>query len=268
MKSGEDGPARLNQDMVNLEAESSMAEYAAIEGRRVEDEPARLNQDMIHLQELEAESVDDVFLSFSGSDNLFWFAGSIYRRLVAAGITVFRDDGTLGTLSEELPLSVRSFKIYIPIFSRTYADCPRCLDALTLMVEHASRSGGKEEILPVFYDVERSDVQLGKKSLYDDALDTHRGSLGDGKVEKWKKALVEAVKVKGWELRSYNSQAELVTSIAREISLKLKVEHNYVLEDLFTGADPMLSYRTLPYAAATFSLWPTSVLATSDGSAY
>lgn len=109
--------------------------------KRVEDEPARLNQ------------VDYVFLSFSGSKFLLGFANSLYHRLVAAGIPVFKDDGTLGTLSKELRLSVRSSKIYIPIFSRNYAGSPRFLDALALMVEHTSRSGGKKQILPVFYYV-------------------------------------------------------------------------------------------------------------------
>ncbi|XP_030525319.2 disease resistance protein RPV1-like [Rhodamnia argentea] len=183
----------------------------------------------------------DVILSFRGSDDVLGFVDSLHRRLVAEGIQVFRnDDETLSILPE----GVSSFKIYVPIFSRTYADSPRCLETLALMIEHTSRSGGKKEILPVFYDVERSDVLLEKKSLYRDALGMHKQGLGNEKVEQWKKALVEAGKVEGWKQSSYTSQGALVISIGGEILSRLKIKHNYVPEDLSIGDNPMFSYRT------------------------
>ncbi|XP_056162691.1 disease resistance protein RPV1-like [Syzygium oleosum] len=178
---------------------------------------------------LEAESTYDVFLS-SGIDSCA-FADSLYHCLKADGIRVFRDG--------ELPLSVYSSRIYIPIFSVNYPFSTRCLDALELMVEHTSRSGGKKEILPVLYDVEWSDVNMEKKSLYGDALDSHRLWFGAEKVEKWEKALAEAGKVKGWERCSYKGERELITTIVGEISPKLKIEHNYAPEDLSTSAEAL-----------------------------
>ncbi|XP_048134774.1 disease resistance protein RUN1-like [Rhodamnia argentea] len=253
----EDEPARLKQDTIELEVEPSMAEYSGEGRRRVEVEPARLNQDPMKLEaelsmnkdtksEAEssvAESEYEVFLSFTGSDNLFGFVDSLHCSLLADGIRVFRGLETVCT-AKELRLSVYSSKIYIPIFSRNYARSPRCLDALALMVEHTARSGGTKEILPVFYDVERFDVKL-ESSLYGDALDAHGPMWGAEKVEQWKEALVEANKVEGWNSSSYKggSQRDLVTLITREISLKLKIGHNYEHEDLFDGADHMLFYR-------------------------
>ncbi|KAL3729488.1 hypothetical protein ACJRO7_026587 [Eucalyptus globulus] len=136
-----------------------------------------------------------------------------------------------------------SSKIYIPIFSKKYACSPPCLDSLTLMVEHTSRSGRKKKILPVFYNVGWSDVKL-ETSLYRGVLDTHKQSFGDEKVERCKKALVEAGKVKGWEISSYESERELITAIVGEILFKAITEHNYMFEDLSTGDDPMFCYRT------------------------
>ncbi|XP_039172760.1 disease resistance protein RPV1-like [Eucalyptus grandis] len=237
-KSGKAEPARLIQDIIELEAGSSTAEYAGTKQRRVEVEQARQNQDMI---KLEAESAYDVLLS-SGS-NIFKFDDSLYHRLKAGNIRVFKYDRTPLT-SEELLLSVYCSKIYIPIFSLNYAYRPRCLEMLALMVEDTSRSGGKKEILPIFYDVKRSDVQLEKKSLYRDALESHRQKFGAEKVKKWKEALVNAGKVKGWELSSYEGKEALITSIVGEILHKLMIEHNFVPEDLSTCDNPILSDRT------------------------
>ncbi|XP_030475847.2 disease resistance protein RPV1-like [Syzygium oleosum] len=237
-QSGEDGPARLNQDMVKLLADSSTAEYASTKGERVEDE---LNQDMM---KSEVKSVYDVVLSFTGTDVGSDIANRLYDCLVADRIRVFRYDGTLRTPTEELRSSVYSSKICVPIFSRNYAGSSWCLDALALMVEHTSTSGGKKEILPVFYDVDRN--LLEKKSLDTKDLNKQRRKWGDEKVEQWKKALGEAGKVEGWDLSSYKGvgQEGLINIIVREISLKLKIEHKHVFEDLFTGADPVLSSMT------------------------
>ncbi|XP_039172557.1 disease resistance protein RPV1-like isoform X2 [Eucalyptus grandis] len=223
-ESREDEPARLDQN----EGESREDEPATLdqnERESIEDEPARLNQDMVG-----AESTYDVFLSFRGYDSL-GFADSLYHRLKADGINVFRDDGSLST-SEELPLSVHSSNIYIPIFSLNYARSPRCLEALALMVEHISRSAGKKEILPVFYHEECLDEKLKTISLYRDVLNVHRRRWGAEKVERWKKALVEAGNVKGWERSSYESPWELITSMIEGISLRLKIKHNYNTSEL------------------------------------
>lgn len=198
---------------------------------------ARPNQDMINL---EVGSTYDVFLGFREYDS-FGIAAILYYSLKDI-IRVFRDNGNPYS-SREIPLQFYSAKIYLPIFSKAYACSPRCLETLALMVEHKSRSGGKKEILPVFYDVERSDLQLEKESLYTDALDKQRGIWGAEKVERWKKALVEVGKAKGWKLSSYKDYEGFITDIARDILLKLKKEHNQAPRDLVKGADPMLSYK-------------------------
>ncbi|XP_010068063.3 disease resistance protein RPV1 [Eucalyptus grandis] len=223
---GREGESR-KQEKLKSGAESSVAELSDL----VEDKPARLNQ-------------DDVILSYLGSDSPIGFVGSLCRCLEADGIHVFIVCDIPFILPEELRLSVSSSNIYIPIFSKAYAYSSECLETLALMVEHMSRSGGKKVILPVFYDVERSDVQLDQKSRYRDALDAHKQRFGDEKVKLWEKALVGAGKVKGWELSSYKSEKELITAIVGEILFKLMIAHNHVSEDLSTGDNPMLSDRT------------------------
>ncbi|XP_039173305.1 TMV resistance protein N-like [Eucalyptus grandis] len=223
---GREGESR-KQEKPKSGAESSVAKLSDL----VEDKPARLNQ-------------DDVILSYLGSDSPIGFVDSLCRCLEADGIRVFRVDDIPSILPEELRLSVSGSNIYVPIFSTAYPYSPRCLETLALMAEHTSRSGGKKEILPVFYNVERSDVQLDQKSRYRDALDEHKQRFGDEKVKLWEKALVGAGKVKGWERSSYESEEELITAIVGEILFKLMIAHNHVSEDLSTGDNPMLSDRT------------------------
>ncbi|XP_039173301.1 disease resistance protein RUN1-like [Eucalyptus grandis] len=203
---------------------SSTAKHVGTKQRIVKVEPAK----------------GDVFLSFGGYDS-FGFAGILYRCLTAYGIRVFKDCGTLRT-TKELPSLVYRSKIYVPIFSVKYAHSPRCLDALALMVEQTSGPRGKKEILPVFYDVERSDVQL--ISIYGEVLNMHRRRWGPNQVTRWQNALVKAGNVIGWERSAYQSEGKLITSMVANILRKLIEEHNYVPEDLSTGDNQMLSYRT------------------------
>ncbi|XP_039173309.1 TMV resistance protein N-like [Eucalyptus grandis] len=215
--------------------------HRVISSDLVEDKPARLNQ-------------DDVILSYLEYGSPIGFVGSLCRCLEADGIRVFRVFDIPSFLPEELRLSVSGSNIYIPIFSPAYAYSPGCLETLALMAEHTSRSGGKKEILPFFYNVGRSDVQLDQKSRYRGALDEHKQRFGDEKVKLWEKAIVGAGKVKGWELSSYRSEKELITAIVGEILFNLMIAHNHVSEDLSTGDNPMLSDRTSVYFFAPILL--------------
>ncbi|KAI6680364.1 hypothetical protein NL676_034245 [Syzygium grande] len=65
-----------------------------------------------------------VFLSFRGPDTRHGFADTLYHALVGAGVRVFRDDEELRVgekIGGALLRAIDDSKLYIPIFSRSYA---------------------------------------------------------------------------------------------------------------------------------------------------
>ncbi|XP_039156256.1 TMV resistance protein N-like [Eucalyptus grandis] len=156
-----------------------------------------------------------VFLSFRGPDTRRGITNSLYHALVDAGIHVFMDDEELRPgerISGNLLLAIDDSKLYIPIFSQTYASSHWCLRELAKMVENSSKSkeeGNEKVILPIFYDVKPADVKL-KTPLYRDAILNLEQRMEDQKkkfsskdIETWRQALNEVDDTKGWQLKKY-----------------------------------------------------------------
>ncbi|XP_039162855.1 TMV resistance protein N-like [Eucalyptus grandis] len=139
----------------------------------------------------------EVFLSFRGPDTRHGFTDCLYNAMVDAGILVFRDDESLRVgekISDELLQAIENSKIYIPIFSKNYAE------------SHCK------------------------------ALSKHRKKFCTEAVESWKNALIEVGRIKGWNLKKDNGQGELIRSVIRTVSVKLKVAYQNVTEHL-VGVD-------------------------------
>ena len=147
------------------------------------------------------------YLSFRGPDTHDGFADFLYHSLTDAGICVFRDDEEL-RVGERIDLALQraidNSRIYIPIFSRTYASSQWCLCELAQIVENTSKSNRNKEILPIFFDVEPNDVKM-KTPLYCDAiLNLEREKkLCTEQVDTWREALKEVDAIKGWEVKKY-----------------------------------------------------------------
>ncbi|XP_039157773.1 TMV resistance protein N-like [Eucalyptus grandis] len=151
--------------------------------------------------EIEPEEEYQVFLSFRGPDIRKTFADFLYYCLVDAGIHVFIDDEGLQVgkeIGRELSKALERSRIYIPIFSRNYAASSWCLCEVANMVECTSKSNGKKEILPIFYDVYPDDVKL-KSKLYKEAIAEHEKKFASEELKRWENALVEVAHIKGWE---------------------------------------------------------------------
>lgn len=143
----------------------------------------------------------DVFLSFRGPDTRNGFTDCLYEFMSDVGIRIFRDDEELrpGEKISNILRAIKSSKIYIPIFSEDYASSKWCLRELTCMVECTRQSIGKE-ILPIFYNVEPSDVKL-ETELYKSTLRKHEEDLGCTLVKPWKEALTTVATIKGWHIK-------------------------------------------------------------------
>ena len=144
----------------------------------------------------------DVFLSFRGEDTRNAFTDHLYEALKKKGIITFRDEEKLETgksVSLELFKAIEDSMIAVVIFSKNYAFSTWCLDELGKIVEYMKEKG--MTVLPVFYDVDPSDVrkQLG---TFEKAFVAHEERFRENmeKIKRWKAALTEVANLKGWHL--------------------------------------------------------------------
>ncbi|XP_039166355.1 disease resistance protein RUN1-like isoform X1 [Eucalyptus grandis] len=178
----------------------------------------------------------EVFLSFRGSDTRNNFTDCLYRGLRNAGVHVFLDNEELRVGKEiggELLKALNKSQIYIPIFSQNYATSSWCLREVAHMVECTSKSNGKKEILPIFYDVSSDDVKL-KTKLYRKAIQRHKKKFGSNALKWWEEALVKVAHLKGWNLKG-KCHGELIELVVGEVLCKLNTRNvdvpEYWVED-------------------------------------
>ncbi|XP_018725693.2 toll/interleukin-1 receptor-like protein [Eucalyptus grandis] len=164
----------------------------------------------------------DVFLSFRGPDTRANFTDFLYHTLLAKCINVFIDKQGINVgeeISPEIFQAINNSKICIPIFSRDYASSSWCLRELEHIMQR--RKTKELEVMPIFYDVEPSDVKLETR-VYADALTLHQEKHGAEIVQRWAEALQEVTVIKGWDTKN-RGHGELAHLIARKVLLKLKV---------------------------------------------
>lgn len=109
----------------------------------------------------------DVFLSFRGEDTRNNFTSHLYAALDRKGIRTFRDDEKLErgkSIRPELLKAIQESRFSVIILSKNYASSTWCLDVLEKIGQCMKQT--RLTILPVFYDVDPSDVrQAGRESL-------------------------------------------------------------------------------------------------------
>ncbi|CAK7338776.1 unnamed protein product [Dovyalis caffra] len=144
----------------------------------------------------------DVFLSFRGEDTRKNFTDHLYTALIQAGIHTFRDDDELPRGEEigpQLLKAIEDSRISILVFSKDYASSRWCLDELVKILECKRTMG--QLVLPIFYDIDPSDVRKQKGS-FAKAFDRHEDIFSKEKVNKWREALLLAGNLSGWDIRS------------------------------------------------------------------
>lgn len=123
------------------------------------------------------------------------------------GINAFIDDEDLIRGEEITPSLIKAIqlsRIAIIVFSQNYASSTFCLDELAKIIECFKGDG--RLVLPIFYDVDPSDVRHQRGS-YGETLDQHQEKFKQKKekVQRWRLALSDAAQVSGWHIkRSYH----------------------------------------------------------------
>jgi hypothetical protein len=146
------------------------------------------------------EGAYDVFLSFRGEDTRKTFTDHLYTALVQAGIHTFRDDDELprgDEISDHLLRAVQESKISIVVFSKGYASSRWCLNELVEILK--CKNGKVQIVLPIFYDINPSDVRKQTAS-FAEAFVKHEERFEEKLVKEWRKALEEAGNLSGWNL--------------------------------------------------------------------
>ena len=145
----------------------------------------------------------DVFLSFKGEDTRNAFTDHLYTTLKQKGIFTFRDDERLErgkSISPVLSKAIEESRFSIIILSRNYASATWCLDELTKIIECMKEMG--VTVLPIFYDVDPSDIrkQIG---IFADVFAKHEEGLKENieKVQTWRAAMREVANLSRWHLQ-------------------------------------------------------------------
>ena len=142
----------------------------------------------------------DVFLSFSGEDTRKTFTAHLCAALRRNGINTFMDDKLRSgeEISPALFKAIQESEISIIVLSQNYASSRWCLDELLEILE--CRKTRKQQVLPLFYDVDPSEVRNQIKSIGKALTQLEKRFKDEMKVKGWKTALTEVANLSGMHL--------------------------------------------------------------------
>ncbi|KAM5563079.1 hypothetical protein ABKV19_017993 [Rosa sericea] len=164
----------------------------------------------------------DVFLSFRGDDTRKAFTDHLYTALERQGIITFRDDPELQkgeAISPALFAAIEESRFALIVISQNYASSTWCLDELVRILECMEAKG---TVLPIFYDVDPSDVRKQTGS-FKRAFANHEERFKDGKekVQRWRSALTEVASFSGWNSKEWY-ESQLIRDIVEVIWRRLQ----------------------------------------------
>ena len=145
----------------------------------------------------------DVFLTYRGEDTGRTFTDLLYDALHRKGILAFRDDEKLKrgkSISTEILKAVEESRFAIVVFSKNYASSTWCLEELANIVTCSRYTG--MTVLPVFYDIDPSDVRNQRNHFAQAFAEHERRFVGNvEKIHRWRAALHEVSNLSGWQVR-------------------------------------------------------------------
>ena len=145
----------------------------------------------------------DVFVTFRGEDTRNNFTDFLFDAFETKGILVFRDDTILQkgkSIGPELLRAIKGSQVFVAVFSRNYASSTWCLQELEKICECIE--GSKKHVLPIFYDVDPSEVRK-QSGIYYEAFVKHeqRFHQDSQMVSRWRETLKLVGSISGWDLR-------------------------------------------------------------------
>ncbi|KAL4626531.1 hypothetical protein ACB092_05G103400 [Castanea dentata] len=174
----------------------------------------------------------DAFVSFRDEDTGNNFTDHLYAALDQKEIRTFRDNERLERgkfISTELLDAIEKSRFAIIVLSRNYASSSRCLNELVKIVE--CKEEARLTVLPVFYDVDPSDVRKQTGS-FAEAFAKHEDLINnEEKLRSWRAALSQVANLSGWDARN-KRESTIIKEIVGEILGDLNASYSYVHKDL------------------------------------
>ena len=141
----------------------------------------------------------DVFISFKPEDTRRIFVGHLHKALQMKAINAFIDSNELHNSDEdpsEVLEAVADSRLSVVVLSKHYASSKWCLKELVKIME--CMKSVKQIVVPVFYEVDRSDIR-SLESSFEEGF----GKYDREEVRRWKSALFEVAGLSGWDSRNY-----------------------------------------------------------------
>ncbi|GLJ27757.1 hypothetical protein SUGI_0544750 [Cryptomeria japonica] len=174
-----------------------------------------------------------VFINHRGPDVKKTLASLIYHALDTHGLRVFLDEQELqvgDSLNPAFRSAIRSASAHIAIFSKTYAQSPWCLDELLWM---SDSDPAFTKIIPIFYDIEPSELRHVEKGAYATAFEEHRKKqrYTNERVESWINALKKVSSISGVVFRTdKDDYGKRLKEIVEIVLRKVEREQLHVCE--------------------------------------
>ncbi|XP_071697030.1 TMV resistance protein N-like [Rutidosis leptorrhynchoides] len=188
-----------------------------------------------------------VFLSFRGEDTRKNYVDHLYKALSDKLIHTYKDDQTLprgDSIGPSLLNAIEESQIAVVVFSENYADSSWCLDELVHIMKCRDERG--LIVIPIFYKVDPSDVRK-LKGQFGTGFAKPKRDKSIIKEELWKKVIVDASNISGWEPShiANGHEAAGIKSIVDTISERLFSLDEDVDDDLVGMGTRLQSLKSL-----------------------
>ncbi|XP_027907799.1 TMV resistance protein N-like [Vigna unguiculata] len=161
----------------------------------------------------------DVLINFNGEDIHRKFVSHLDSVLSAAGLTTFlHHQNAVNDMDIQQPI-LNLCRVAIVVFTKTYSQSAWCLHQLHQIIEwHQTYS---RHVLPVYYELQPSDVRLQKgdfgKTLKATAQQSFSAQQLKHGMSRWKHALSKTADFFGWDESNYRSDAEVADKIVKSV---------------------------------------------------
>ncbi|ESQ49667.1 hypothetical protein EUTSA_v10022404mg, partial [Eutrema salsugineum] len=161
-----------------------------------------------------------VFPSFHGEDVRRGLLSYLLKEFREKVIDVFIDNDIERSkpIGPELKEAIKGSMIAIVLISRNYASSTWCLDELVEIMK--CREEFAQTVMVVFHEVEPSDVKKQNGYFGSVFAKTCEGKKPEA-VERWKQALQEVAKIAGYHSLKFDSDSDMIETIATDVSDKL-----------------------------------------------
>ncbi|BAT97029.1 hypothetical protein VIGAN_09037200 [Vigna angularis var. angularis] len=161
----------------------------------------------------------DVLINFNGEDIRRKFVSHLDFALSSVGLTTFlHHQNVVESMHVQQPI-LNLCRVVIIVFTKTYSESAWCLHQLQQIIQwHQTYC---RHILPVYYEIQPSDVRLQKgdfgKALKATAHQTFSAQQLEHGMSRWSHALTKAANFFGWDESNHRSDAELVDKIVKSV---------------------------------------------------